>query len=93
MSYRTDLFSASARRAHSVNPRQFMDALLAVLPGGQRIIHVHNSSGLSFALLPDRGLDIWTASYNGLPLTWISQGAPHPADYGSSCCASLTAGC
>jgi hypothetical protein len=84
MSSRAHLFSASARRAHSVNPRQFMDALLAALPGGQRIIHVHNSSGLSFTLLPDRCLDIWTASYNGLPLTWISQGAPHPADYGSS---------
>lgn len=78
-----DLFAADARRAHSVNPRQFMDASLALLPGGQRIIHMHNSSGLSLTLLPDRCLDMWTASYNGMPLTWISQGSPHPADYGS----------
>lgn len=75
--------SASARRAYSLNPRQFMDALLSTLPDGQRIVHVHNSSGLTFTLLPDRGLDIWSAHFQGLPLTWLSMGAPHRADYGS----------
>lgn len=75
--------SASARRAYSLDPRQFMDALVATLPDGQRIVHVHNSSGLTFSLLPDRGLDIWSAHFHGLPLTWLSPGAPHRADYGS----------
>jgi galactose mutarotase-like enzyme len=27
-------------------------------------------------------MDIFTAHYNGLPLTWISQNAPHAPDYG-----------
>jgi hypothetical protein len=78
----TDL-SRATRHAHSVNPRQFMDATIATLSNGQRIIHVHNSSGLTFTILPDRGMDMWTAQYNGLPLTWISQNAPHKSDYGS----------
>lgn len=76
--------SASARRAHSLDPRAFMDALITTLPDGQRIIHVHNSSGLTLTLLPDRGFDLWTAHYQGWPLTWVSLGAPHRADYGSS---------
>ncbi|MDX1994055.1 MAG: aldose 1-epimerase family protein [bacterium] len=69
---------------HSVDTRQFIDFRLSTLPTGMRIIDAHNSSGLHFTLLPDRGLDIWTAHYKGLPLTWISQGSPHPPDYGQS---------
>ncbi len=69
---------------HSVNMRQFIDFRQAVLPNGQRIIEAYNSSGLTFTILPDRGLDLWTAHYNGLPLTWISQGAPHPPDFGQT---------
>lgn len=85
-------FSASARHAYSLNPRQFMDALLATLPDGQRIIHVHNSSGLTFTLLPDRGLDIWSAHYQGLSLTWLSMGSPHRADYSSEWLRSFNGG-
>lgn len=62
---------------HSVEPRQWMDFRQAVLPDGQRIIDAYNGSGLAYTVLPDRGLDVWTATYNDRPLTWISQGAPH----------------
>ncbi|MEO8613480.1 MAG: aldose 1-epimerase family protein, partial [Chloroflexota bacterium] len=31
-----------------------------------------------------RGMDIWTAHYKGIPLTWISQGSPHPPDFGQT---------
>ena len=67
---------------HSVNTRQFIDFRQSTLPNGMRIIEAYNGSGLTFTLLPDRGLDIWTAHYNGLPLTWVSQGSPHPPDAG-----------
>jgi hypothetical protein len=69
-------------RKHSVDMRQFIDFRESTLPNGMRIIDCYNSSGLTFTLLPDRGLDIWTAHYKGIPLTWISQGSPHPPDYG-----------
>ncbi|MBZ0301074.1 MAG: aldose 1-epimerase family protein [Anaerolineae bacterium] len=69
---------------HSVNPRQFIDFRQSTLPNGMRLIDVYNASGLTFTILPDRGLDIWTAHYNGLPLTWISQGSPHPPDFGQT---------
>ncbi len=76
--------SPETLRAHSVNPRQFIDAMPSTLADGQRILHVYNTSGLHFTILPDRGMDIFTAHYNGLPLTWISQNAPHSPDYGSA---------
>lgn len=77
-------FSRQTLQAHSLEMRQFTDARQSTLPNGMRLIEVYNGSGLTFTLLPDRGLDIWTAHYNGLPLTWISAGSPHPPDYGSS---------
>lgn len=67
---------------HSLDPRQFIDFRPAVLPNGMRIVEAYNSSGLTFSLLPDRGLDIWTAACDDHPLTWISQNAPHPPDFG-----------
>lgn len=73
-----------ALRQHSVDLRQFIDFRQAALANGTRIIEAHNSSGLTFTLLPDRGLDVWSAQYKGMPLTWISQGAPHPPDMGQS---------
>jgi len=69
---------------HSVEPRQFIDFREAALPDGQRMIDAYNSSGLTYTVLPDRGLDVWTASYNGRSLTWISQNAPYPPDFGLS---------
>ncbi|MBZ0295658.1 MAG: aldose 1-epimerase family protein [Anaerolineae bacterium] len=75
-------FETEALRQHSVDLRQFMDFRQSTLPNGMRIVEAYNGSGLTFTILPDRGLDIWTAHYNGIPLTWISQGSPHPPDYG-----------
>jgi hypothetical protein len=69
--------------AHSADMRQFIDARAATLDNGMRTIDVHNSSGLTFSLLPDRGLDVFTAWFNGVPLTWQSMGAPHVPDMGS----------
>jgi galactose mutarotase-like enzyme len=73
-----------AMEQHSIDMRQFADFRHSTLPNGMRIIEVYNSSGLTFTILPDRGLDIWTAHYKGIPLTWISQGSPHPPDFGQS---------
>ncbi|MBX3084132.1 MAG: DUF4432 family protein [Anaerolineae bacterium] len=67
---------------HSVDMRQFIDFRLSTLPNGSRLIDAHNSSGLTFTLLPDRGMDIWSAHYKGIPLTWLSQGSPHAPDWG-----------
>lgn len=75
--------SRTTLQSHSVDMRQFIDGRQSVLANGMRIIEVYNSSGLRFTILPDRGLDIWTAHYRGVPLTWVSQGSPHPPDYGS----------
>lgn len=78
------MFDRQTLEKHSLDMRQFMDCRESTLPNGMRILDVYNSSGLHFTILPDRGMDIWTAHYNGLPLTWISPGSPHPPDYGSS---------
>lgn len=67
---------------HSVDIRQFIGMRESTLPNGMRVIDAHNSSGLTLTLLPDRGMDIFSASYNGIPLTWINQGAPFPPDGG-----------
>jgi hypothetical protein len=75
--------SRTTLEAHSVDMRQFIDCRHSVLANGMRIVEVYNSSGLTFTLLPDRGLDVWTAHYRGIPLTWVSQGSPHASDYGS----------
>ncbi len=77
------MFSRTTLEHHSTDMRQFIDFRASTLPSGMRIIEVYNSSGLSFTLLPDRAMDIWTAFYNGLPLTWISQGSPHLPDFGA----------
>lgn len=39
---------------------------------GARLIRVVNGGGLQFDVHPDRGLDIGAASYEGLPLAWLS---------------------
>ncbi len=69
---------------YSVDTRQFIDFRLSTLDGGQRLVEAYNSSGLTFTLLPDRGLDIWGAWHNGLALTWFSQGSPHAPDSGQA---------
>ncbi len=79
-----NLFERALVESYSIDLRQFIDFRQSVLPNGLRQIEAYNGSGLTFTLLPDRGLDVWTAHYNGLPLTWISQNAPHPPDYGAN---------
>src|SRR6187431_587195 len=46
---------------------------------GARRLRVVNGGGLEFDVHPDRGLDIGAASFQGLPLAWLSStgiGAP-----------------
>lgn len=69
---------------YALDPRQFLDFRESRLPDGSRIVDAYNASGLTFSLLPDRGLDIWSAHYNGIPLTYISPGSPFPPDEGLS---------
>jgi hypothetical protein len=76
--------SRAAVEQYSVDLRQFIDFRPATLPNGLRVIDGYNSSGLTFTVLPDRGLDVWLAAYNGRPLTWISQNAPHAPDFGAA---------
>lgn len=68
---------------HAVDMRQFIALRESTLPNGSRIIDAHNSSGLTFTLLPDRGLDLWSAHYKGVPLTWVAHGAPYAPDFGA----------
>jgi hypothetical protein len=62
------------------------------LEDGQRAIDAHNSSGLTFTVLPDRGLDLHAAAYAGRPLTWLSAGSPHKADRGAAFPESMNGG-
>lgn len=80
----TFALSRSAVEAHSIDLRQFIDFRQSTLANGLRVIDAYNASGLTFTLLPDRGLDVWLAAYNGRPLTWITPNAPHVPDFGAS---------
>jgi hypothetical protein len=84
MTKQQSLFSRQMIEQHAIDMRQFIDFRQSTLPNGARIVEAYNSSGLTFTLLPDRGLDIWLAHYNSRALTWISQGSPHPPDFGLS---------
>jgi hypothetical protein len=77
-------FNRDRLDAYSLDMRQFIDFRQSTLPDGQRQIDAYNASGLTFTVLPDAGLDIWTAHYRGIPLTWISQGSPHRSDFGQT---------
>lgn len=74
-----DLSPATLRR-HAQDARQFAGAEESTRPDGMRLVRLYNAAGLSLELLPDRALDVWRASYRGLPLTWLSAGSPHRAD-------------
>lgn len=76
--------SHEALRRHALDPRQFAGADEATLPDGMRLVRLYNASGLVVDLLPDRALDIWRASYRGLPLTWVAPGSPKRADAAAS---------
>jgi hypothetical protein len=47
---------------------------------GVRAIDVRTGTGFRFVVLPDRGLDVWMAEYQGASLAWLSPTGPlHPA--------------
>jgi hypothetical protein len=49
---------------------------------GVRALEFHTGSGLRFTILPERGMDIADATWNGAPLSWQSStGITHPAFY------------
>jgi hypothetical protein len=49
---------------------------------GVTCLRVHTAAGLEFCVLPERGLDIFEASYQGKSLAWHSPvGLVHPAYY------------
>ncbi len=56
-------------------------SVLADGPGrGMRAFDVTNGSGLSFTVLPDRGMDIAWCSYKSIPISFISKTGPvHPS--------------
>ncbi len=47
---------------------------------GVRGLHVRNAAGLAFTILADRGMGLYDAQFQGVPLTFLSSvGAVHPA--------------
>lgn len=49
---------------------------------GARLLRVVNGGGLEFDVHPDRGLDIGAASFQGVPLAWLSStGIAAPSHY------------
>jgi hypothetical protein len=79
-----NMWSRAALESHSVDLRQFVGFRSSSLPNGVRQIEAYNASGLRYTLLPDRGLDIWSADFRGLPLTWIAAASPFPPDFGQT---------
>lgn len=77
---------------HSLDMRQFVGFRQSTLPNGLRIIDAYNASGLRYAILPDRGLDIWTADFCGIPLTWVAPGSPFAPDFGQKWLAQFNGG-
>jgi hypothetical protein len=48
---------------------------------GVRAVQVATGSGLAFSVLVDRSLDLYSASYRGLPLAWESGAGVVAPDY------------
>jgi hypothetical protein len=49
---------------------------------GVRVLDFYTGSGLTFTVVPDRGMDIAAAAWKGIPLVWHSPtGITHPASY------------
>jgi hypothetical protein len=76
------LYSRESVEKHSLDMRQFVGFRQSALPNGVRVVDAYNTSGLRYTILVDRGLDIWTADFRGLPLTWVAQGSPMQPDFG-----------
>ena len=59
--------------------------LLEGVSDGVEVIELETASGLSFDVLPSRGLDLGRASWQGRPLAWLSpSGFFHPAYFQES---------
>jgi hypothetical protein len=78
----SSLYSRETIEKHSIDIRQFVGFRQSTLPNGVRVIDAYNTAGLRYTILVDRGLDIWTADFRGMPLTWVAQGSPMPPDFG-----------
>jgi galactose mutarotase-like enzyme len=85
-----ELFGKSWTRTellkHAGDIRQIANVRLCELsdgPGrGVRVAEFNTGSGFAFTVLLDRGLDIYAASFKGMPLAWQSAtGVVHPAYY------------
>jgi len=51
---------------------------------GVKEIQIRTGAGLSYSILPSRGLDIGLAEFGGVPLSWLSpNGEVHPAFFDS----------
>ncbi len=48
---------------------------------GVRALEFRNGGGLRFVVLPDRGMDIFSAEYRGIPLNWLSGTGPVAPQY------------
>ena len=77
-------FSRRQLEGYVGDMRQIADIRLATLDDGPergvRVADIRTGSGLDFTVLLDRGLDIGTASYNGIAVAWQSGSGPaHPA--------------
>ncbi|MFN8373931.1 MAG: DUF4432 family protein [Anaerolineae bacterium] len=64
--------------------RQFIDFRQSTLPEWDAHHRSLQRQRLNLHHSADRGMDIPTAHYKGIPLTWISQGSPHPPDFGQT---------
>lgn len=65
-------------RNYTTDMEQIAYARMSVLSEGDgrgnRIIEVNNGSGLTFTVVPDRGMDIVEASFRGIPLAFRAPG-------------------
>jgi hypothetical protein len=84
----TKLFGREYSRADLIKRTGLMDQVAGVQLGelaegagrGIRTAQFRTGTGLAFQVLVDRGMDIYEASYKGIPLAWISPTGPtHPA--------------
>ncbi len=81
-------YSATELKQRTGDMSQFAGIRSATLNDGSeagvRVLDFHTGSGLRFSVLPDRGMDISAAEWDGVPLVWRSStGVTNPALYES----------
>ncbi len=86
----TNLYKRDLSRQELVRYTGTMNQIAGVQPleasdgleRGSRLIQVWTGSGLTFNVLPDRGMDVAACQYKGMSLAWRSAtGDAHPAFY------------